>query len=194
MFLRGVNSWEWALTTRSHNWWWTVWEAAKSKNAGSVVRACVRACGIRILLSFFSQRIDYMLIKEALPVLMLCTPVSIFTSGSSALLGRPRCGLSIWLSLLAIFNTLFWVYANFFHKKTDKRRKYSKSAIFASYENDCRRLLGAQSINAESSLRRIISWVSYTELSAWLGDITRYGMHGSGSKNTRISDSTSSEV
>ena len=29
--------------------------------------------------------------KEVLSVLMLCTPVFIFTSGSSALLGRPRC-------------------------------------------------------------------------------------------------------
>ena len=44
--------------------------------------------------------------------LMLCATVFIFTSGSSALLGRPRCGLWIWLSLLAIFNTLFWGYAN----------------------------------------------------------------------------------
>ena len=32
-----------------------------------------------------------------------------FTSSSSALLGRPRCGLWIWLSLLAIFDTLFWI-------------------------------------------------------------------------------------
>ena len=39
-------------------------------------------------------------VKEALSVLMLCTPVSLFTSGSSAPLGRPRCGLLIWLSLL----------------------------------------------------------------------------------------------
>ena len=35
-------------------------------------------------------------------------------------LAHPRCGLSIWLSLLAIFNTLFWVYANFVHEKMDK--------------------------------------------------------------------------
>ena len=34
-------------------------------------------------------------VKEALLVLMLGAPVFIFTSGSSALLGRPRCGLSI---------------------------------------------------------------------------------------------------
>ena len=37
---------------------------------------------------------------EALSVLMLCAPVFIFTSGSSAFLGRPRCGLSAWLSLI----------------------------------------------------------------------------------------------
>ena len=35
------------------------------------------------------------LVKEALSVLMLSAPVFIFTSGSSALLGCPRCGLSI---------------------------------------------------------------------------------------------------
>ena len=34
-------------------------------------------------------------VKEALLVLMLCAPVFIFTSGSSALFGCPRCGLSI---------------------------------------------------------------------------------------------------
>ena len=80
---------------------------------------------------------------------MLCAPVFKFTSGSSALLGHPRCGLSIWLLLLAIFNTLFWVYANLFNEKTDKTRKYAKSAIFVWYENGCWGLLGAQSINSE---------------------------------------------
>ena len=34
-------------------------------------------------------------VKQGLLVLMLRAPVSIFTSGSSALLGCPRCGLSI---------------------------------------------------------------------------------------------------
>ena len=86
---------------------------------------------------------------EALSVLKLCTPVFIFTIGSSALLGCPCCGLSIWLLLLAIFNTLFWVYApQNFHEKT---RKYSKSAIFIWYENGRWWLLGAQSINTESA-------------------------------------------
>ena len=80
-------------------------------------------------------------LKEAVWVLMLCAPVFIFTSSSSALLGRPRCGLSIWLFLLAILNTLFWVYASFLHEKTDKTREYSK------YENGHRPLQGAQSIN-----------------------------------------------
>ena len=47
---------------------------------------------------------------------MLWVPVFIFTSGSSALLGYPHCGLSIWLSLLSIFNTLFWVF--FMRKRT----------------------------------------------------------------------------
>ena len=97
--------------------------------------------------------------RNYLSVLMLCAPVFIFTSGSSALLGRPRCGLSIWLSLLAIFNTLFWVYVNLFHEKTDKTWKYSKSAIFVWYENGCRRLLGAQSINTERASSRLSDWI-----------------------------------
>ena len=85
---------------------------------------------------------------------MLCAPVFIFTSSSSALLGRPLCAISIWLSLLAIFNALFWVYASCFQEKTDKTRKYSKSAILLWYENGRRRFLGAQSINTErASLR-----------------------------------------
>ena len=45
----------------------------------------------------------------------------------------PTLWLSIWLSLLAIFNTLFWVYFNLFHEKTDKTRKY------VWYENGRRR-------------------------------------------------------
>ena len=63
---------------------------------------------------------------------MLFAPVFIFTyhmAASSALLGHPHCGLLNWLLLLAIFNTLFWVYVIFFHKKTDKTRKYLKSTI-----------------------------------------------------------------
>ena len=44
-------------------------------------------------------------LRGSLSINALCARV-IFTSDSSALLGRPRCGLSIRLSLLAIFNTL----------------------------------------------------------------------------------------
>ena len=54
----------------------------------------------------------------------------------------PTLCLSIWLSLLAIFNTLFWVYANIFHEKTDKTRKYSKAAISVSYEMPSPRATG----------------------------------------------------
>ena len=87
-------------------------------------------------------QVAYPLIKGALSINALRAYVY-----SSALLGRPRCGLSIWLSLVAIFSALFWVYATFFfHEKMDKARKYLKSAIFESYENGRRRLLGAQSI------------------------------------------------
>ena len=59
-------------------------------------------------------------VKEVLSVLMLCVPVFIFTSGSSALWACPPCGLSIWLSLVALFNTLFSVYAKFFMRKWTK--------------------------------------------------------------------------
>ena len=73
---------------------------------------------------------------------MLCTPVFIFTSGSSALLGHPHCGLSIWLLFLAMSNTFFWDYADLFH---DKTWKYSKSDMkMAANVNT-----GVQSINTE---------------------------------------------
>ena len=105
----------------------------------------------------------YYYFKEALSLLMLCTPVFIFTSSSSALLGCPCCGLLIWLSLLAIFNTLFWVYVNFCQEKTDKRRKYSKSIIFIWYENGLQWLLGAQSVLKywESFFKESFSCKSY---------------------------------
>ena len=60
------------------------------------------------------------LLKEASLVLMLCAPVFIFTSGSSALIGRPRWGLSIWLSLLALFNTFSEFMPIFFTRKRTK--------------------------------------------------------------------------
>ena len=86
-----------------------------------------------------------------LSLLILCAPVFIFTSGSSAHLGRPHCGLSIWLSLLAIFNTRFWGYVNYFTRKRTKHEN-TRSAFFVWYENGRRRLLGAQSINTESAV------------------------------------------
>ena len=100
-----------------------------------------------------SVRIPGPHLKEALSVLMLCTPLFIFTSGSSALLGCPHCGLSTWLLLLAIFKTLFWVYANLFFstRKWKKTWEYLKSTIFV-YINGHRWLLGVQSINSERPL------------------------------------------
>ena len=86
---------------------------------------CRRAVGITLTVCY--PRIAFHVtafLKEALSVLMLCVPVFIFLSSSSVLLGGcPRCGLSIWLSLLAIFNTLFCVYANFFHENAEITRK-----------------------------------------------------------------------
>ena len=44
--------------------------------------------------------------------------------------------IDLTVAILAIFNALFVVYANFFHVKTDKIRKYSKSAIRREPLND----------------------------------------------------------
>ena len=87
---------------------------------------------------------------------MLCAPVFIFTPGSSALLGCPRCGLLIWLSLLVTFNTILWVYVNFFQEKTDKTQKCLKSTIFVWYENGSWQLLDMKSINTENLFK--IKW------------------------------------
>ena len=78
---------------------------------------------------------------EALSVLMLCAPVFIFTSGSSALLGHPCCGLLIWLSLLAIFNTLIF-FMRKWSKHENTRGPHTKIAA-DGYP-------GTQSINTES--------------------------------------------
>ena len=81
---------------------------------------------------------------------MLCAPVFIFTSGSSALLGRPRCGLLTCQSLLAIFNTLFWVYADFFTKIWTKHEN-SRSPPFSYHTKMAADVnTGAQSINTEN--------------------------------------------
>ena len=85
-------------------------------------------------------------IVGAFSVLELCAAVFTFTSGSSALLGRPRCGLSI--CHYVPYSIHFWVYANFFHEKNGQNaKKYSKCAIFVCCKNGRRRLPGAQSIN-----------------------------------------------
>ena len=54
----------------------------------------------------------------------------LFKSGSSALIGHPGCGLYIWLSLLTILNTLFWVYANYFSWENGQNMKILKVCHF----------------------------------------------------------------
>ena len=95
---------------------------------------------------------------------MLCMPVFIFTSGSSAVLGRAPMLWFIDLNIATyvIFNTLFWVYVNFVHKKMDKTQKYLKCTVFVWYDNDRERWLGTQSITTErvQSLRIVsIEWL-----------------------------------
>ena len=74
---------------------WTIVVVALNKNALSYISNSVS-----------SPPQFLVLFKETLLLLMLCAPVFIFISSNSALLGCPRCGLSVWLSLLAIFNAL----------------------------------------------------------------------------------------
>ena len=118
------------------------------------------SCNLLSGLKYFQDWLEPSYQLKKLSVLMLCTPVIIFTSGSSALLGCPRCSLSIWLSNLAIFNTLFRVYTNLFHEETDKTRKYSKDAIFVWHQNDRRRILGAQGINTEKWTNAYSDWLA----------------------------------
>ena len=90
---------------------------------------------------------------------MLCTPVFIFTSVSLAVLGHSP---TLWFTDLTvatyvIFNTLFWVYVNFVHKKMDKTQKYLKCTVFVWYDNGRERWLGTQSITTERVSLRIVS-------------------------------------
>ena len=97
-----------------------------------------------------------------LSLLMLCMHVFIFTSGSSAL-------SLIWLSLLAIFNTLFRVYTKFFSQENRQNTK-TLEVIFVWYENGRQQLLGVQSINTE---RASLMW-SHSRASRgwWLSFLT----------------------
>ena len=133
-------------------WWkWHVWRFQKS---------CAESMPATVL-------------KQALSVLMLCAPVFIFTSGSSALLGCPRCGLSIWLSPLAISNTLFWVYVNFLRENRQNMKiQDMKSAIFVRYENGRQGLLSAQSINTERASLSCHGYRAKFWSNTWMKHIT----------------------
>ena len=59
---------------------------------------------------------------------MLCTPVYIYIQHLSSF-RAPTLWFINRIVATTIFNTLFQVYANFFHKKMDKTGKYTKSTI-----------------------------------------------------------------
>ena len=66
-----------------------------------------RVCVLMIMRNFSSfNRLTARALRSSLSINALWACVYIFTSGSSALSGRPRCGLSIWLPLLAIYSTI----------------------------------------------------------------------------------------
>ena len=105
--------------------------------------------------------------------------VFIFTSGSSAILGRSCCGLSIWLSLLAIFNTLIISLYQFVSRENGQNTKIL--VIFRMMRNGHRRLLGVQSINTErTSLICTLPLSSVKEqLGFYLGPCICFGVKGS---------------
>ena len=84
---------------------------------------------------------------QTLSVLMLrnCAPVFIFTTGSSTLLGRPRCGLSICCYLLHSIHFSEFMSVVFTRKWT--KHKNTRSPPF-SYDTKMA-AMGAQSINSE---------------------------------------------
>ena len=62
---------------------------------------------IKGILNAEESKLDshYASVKEAISLLILCAPVFIFTSGSSALLGHTLCGLLIWLLLRSLLRS-----------------------------------------------------------------------------------------
>ena len=74
---------------------------------------------------------------KKLSLLMLLAPVFIFPSGSSALLGCPHCGLSVWLLLLAIFSTLSEFMSIVFWRENGQNMKIlevrTKMAVYGYY-------------------------------------------------------------
>ena len=79
---------------------------------------------------------------------MLCTPVFIFTSGSSAPLVHPHCVFSICRYLP--YSIHFSEFMPMFYTRKRTKHEILESTIFLRYENGRQRLLGAQSINTEN--------------------------------------------
>ena len=90
------------------------------------------------------------MVKEVLSVLMLCTLISIFTSGSSALLLRAP---TLWFIDLTVatchIQYTFLSLCQFVSRENGQNRKILKVCHFRMIQNGHRRLLGAQSINTE---------------------------------------------
>ena len=80
-----------------------------------------------------------------------CAPVFIFTTGSSTLLGRPRCGLSICCYLPHSIHFSEFMSVVFTRKWTKHENTRCPPFSYDKYENGRRRLLSAQSINSESA-------------------------------------------
>ena len=85
---------------------------------------------------------------------MLCSPVFIFTSSSSAFLGRPRCGLSACLSLFAILYLIhFSEFATFFKRENGQNTKIFEFHHFCMIQKWPPTVIaihiGVQSINTE---------------------------------------------
>ena len=102
---------------------------------------------------------------KKLSVIMLCMPVFIFTSGSSTLFRAP----TLWfidLSLLAIFNTLFWVYAAFCFRRNSKQTKHKNTQHLPFSYHMKMATKGAESIRTErASLTCSFLWFGS---SVWL--------------------------
>ena len=76
--------------------------------------------------------IIYLVFEESISVLMLFTPVFIFTSGSSALLGCSRCSLLIWLSLHVPYSKHFSEFMSIFFRR--KQTKHENTWMPFSYD------------------------------------------------------------
>ena len=113
---------------------------------------------------------------------MLCTPVFIFTSNSSALLGHQYCGSSRWLLLPSIFNTLFWVYANTWRLPFS----YMKMPTDGSSSNINSNSSSSSSNNSNSNSNSKIATATATAFSTSTSNRNNYSTSTSTSNNNTL--------